>query len=51
MADAVFFLLKCNYLIQERALLLWMSCIKGANWKLGLVPGELLVLLEGTEGP
>lgn len=51
MADAVLFLLRrCNYLIQERASLVQMSRMKGADRKLGLVPGEPLAPLEGTEG-
>lgn len=52
MPGAVLFLLrKCNYLIQGKALLVLVRCVKGADRKLELVPGELLALWKVLEGP
>lgn len=47
----LFLLRKCNYLIQEKASLVFVSCIKRVDKKLGLVPGELLALWKVLEGP
>ena len=35
---------KCNYLIQEKASLVFVSCMKRVDRKLGLVPGKILAL-------